>query len=123
MSTSSILASQGEPPIQSNDIGSEGYRPPDEPLVGPETGPPGALEQLQGSDEDELQLPSDAMTADEEMALLQGISKSKIKWGAVPARPDMLEGLLLDDGEVVLHLAFGPEEHNVEPPCEHRLYI
>lgn len=123
MGTSSISAVQAEPPTQSTTIGSEGYRPSDESLVGPETEPPGAFEQLQGSDEDELQLPSDALTADEEMALLQGIAKSKVKWGAVPARPDILEGLLSDDGEVVLHLGFGAEEDNVEPPCERWSYI
>lgn len=115
-----MSASQGEPPIQSTDIGSEGYCPTDESLIGPEIEPPGVFEQPQGSDEDELQLPSDAMTADEEIALLQGIAKSKVKWGAVPAAPDMLEGLLLDDGEVVLHLGFGD---NVEPPCELSSYI
>lgn len=71
--------------------------------------------------EDDLQLLSGEMEEDEEKAMLEEAAKSKIRWGAMPASPDILEALATD--EIVLHLGFGTEEHNVKPPCEDRFYI
>lgn len=56
-----------------------------------------------------------------ERALLEEVATSHIKWGAVAVSSDMLEGLAVD--EPVMHLGFGTEEDDVQPPQEGHLYI
>lgn len=107
--------------IQGTDVGSEGLQPPCESSVSPESETPSRFGQQQEVGEDELQLLSGEVAGDDEMALLEEVAMSKIRWGAIPASPGILEGL--DTDEIVLHLGFGTEEHSVEPPCEGRLYI
>ncbi|KAG8156605.1 hypothetical protein KVR01_013556 [Diaporthe batatas] len=60
----------------------------------------------QAADEDELQLPSDAMTEGEEMVLRHEMATSKVRWGAMPATPEMLEGIMIDCGEVMGWIGF-----------------
>lgn len=62
-----------------------------------------------------------ARARDEEMALLGEVAMSKIRWGAIAANTGILESLETD--EVVLHLGFGTEDHDVQIPCEGHLYI
>lgn len=112
---------QREPSVQDIDIASEGSRPLENSLVIPETEPSATCKQQQETREDEMQLLSGGGTKDEERALLEEIATSKIRWGAMAADPGILEGLETD--ELVLHLGFGTEDHNVQPPCEGQSYI
>ena len=107
--------------FQGAEVGSEGLQPLYESYVSPEAETPSTFGQQDEVGEDELQLLSSAVEGDDELALLEKVAMSKVRWGAIPADPDILEGL--DTDEVVLHLGFGTEEHRVEPPCEGRLYI
>lgn len=75
----------------------------------------------QDAEEDEEQLLSGAVAEEEEKTLLEEVATSRIRWGAIPASPSVLDGLETD--EVVLHLGFGTEDHNVQPPCDGHLYI
>ena len=117
---STLSSYQQEASIEGVDIVPDEYRPPYGSSLTPQTEPPSIFGQQQEAEEDELQL-LPGVAAGDEMSLLEGIAMSKIRWGAIAANPAMLEGLATD--EVVWHLGFGTEEHNVEPPCQGRLYI
>lgn len=77
--------------------------------------------QRQETREDEERLLPGALTEDEEVALLEEVATSKLRWGAMAADPCIIEGL--DTEEVVLHLGFGTEDHDVQAPCEGQLHI
>lgn len=121
----SVSSYQQEPSIEGVDIVpdrfSERYPPPYDSLITPKTGTSSTFGQNQGMEEDELQLLPDVVRGDEDMSLLEEVAMSKIRWGAIPVNPDVLEDL--DTDEAVWHLGFGTEEHNVEPPRDGRLYI
>lgn len=87
-------------------------------------GPAAVLSEQQGNVGDgERLLPhsSTRNSEDYEKALLEEVATSHIKWGAVAASPEMLDGLVAD--EPVMHLGFGTEEDDVRPPQEGHLYI
>lgn len=121
VSASPVSGSRREPLVQSTDVDSEGSRPPENALVvaGPEPSATGG--QRQEAEEDGVRLMSGAVTDEVEMALLEEVATSKLRWGAMAGDPGILQGLETD--EVVLHLGFGTEDHDVQPPCEGRLYI
>lgn len=116
---SSVSSYQQVPSIEGVDIVPDGSLSPYH--FSAKTDPPGTFGKQQEVEEDEEQLLSDAVAGDEEMTLLMEVATSKIRWGAIPANSDILGGL--DTDEVVLHLGFGTEAHNVEPPREGCLYI
>lgn len=116
---SSISSYQQVPSIDGVDIVPEGLLSPYHLSV--KTEPSSKSGQQREAEEDEEQLLSHNMDGDEETTLLEEVATSKIRWGAIPANPGILEGVVTD--EVVLHLGFGTEDHNVQAPCEGRLYI
>lgn len=118
---SPVSSYQQAPSIEGVDIVPDGSLSPYH--FPAKTDPPGrgTFGQQQEVEEDEEQLLSDAAAGDEETTLLEEVAMSKIRWGAIAANPGILGGLETD--EVVLHLGFGTEDHNVEPPREGRLYI
>ncbi|KAG6362579.1 hypothetical protein INS49_007671 [Diaporthe citri] len=116
---SSISSYQQVPSIEGVDIVPEGPLSPYH--FSAKSEPSSKFGQQQEAKEDEEQLLSGVVAGDEETTLLEEVATSRIRWGAIPANPGILEGVVTD--EVVLHLGFGTEDHNVQPPCEGRLYI
>lgn len=117
--TSSISLCRQGLSIEGVDIVPEGPRSPYHFSLKGE--PSSLFGQQQEAEEDEQQLLSGVVAEDEEKALLEEVATSKIRWGAIPANPGILEGIVTE--EAVLHLGFGTEDHNVQPPCDGRLYI
>lgn len=116
---SSVLSYQQVPSMEGVDIVPDGVLSPYHFLG--KTEPSATLGKQQEAEEDELQLLSGTVAEDEEKDLLEEVATSRIRWGAIPADPSVLDGLETD--EVVLHLGFGTEDHNVQPPCDGHLYI
>lgn len=116
---SSISSYQQVPSLEGVDIVPEGPISPYH--FSGKTEPSGTFGKQQEAEEDEEQLLSEVVAGDEETTLLEEVATSKIRWGAIPAAPDILDRVVTD--EVVLHLGFGTEDHNVQPPCEGSLYI
>lgn len=115
---SSMSSYQQVPSIEGVDIVPDGFLSPYH--FSGKMEPSGMFGKHQDAEEDEEQLLSGAV-ADEEKTLLEEVATSRIRWGAIPASPSVLDGLETD--EVVLHLGFGTEDHNVQPPCDGHLYI
>lgn len=114
-----ISSYQQVPSLEGVDIVPEGPLSPYHFTV--KTEPSSKFGKQQEAEDDEEQLLSDVVAIDEETTLLEEVATSKIRWGAIPANHSILEGVAMD--EDVLHLGFGTEDHNVQPPCEGRLYI
>lgn len=119
LGASSISSYQQVPSIEGVDIVPDGVLSPYH--FSSETAPSGTFGKQQEAEEDELQLLSGAVAEDEEKDLLEEVATSRIRWGAISAIPSVLDGLETD--EIVLHLGFGTEDHNVQPPCDGHLYI
>lgn len=119
LGASSISSYQQVPSIEGVDIVPDGALSPYH--YSSKTGPSGMFVKQQEAEEDEQQLLSGAVAQDEEKDLLEEVATSRIRWGAIPASPSILDDL--DTDEVVLHLGFGTEDHNVQPPRDGHLYI
>lgn len=119
LGASSISSCQQVPSIEGVDIVPDGALSPYH--FSGKTEPSVTFGKQQEAEDDEQQLLSGAVAQDEEKDLLEEVATSRIRWGAIPASPSILDGL--DTDEVVLHLGFGTEDHNVQPPCDGHLYI
>lgn len=115
---------QRQPTIFNTDANVEQSRVAGDSRIDASAQPSTVSLQIQNSREDEERLLPD-MTPEEseeyELSLLQEVARSRIRWGAVAAGPEILQGLDVD--EPVMHLGFGTEEDNVQPPQEGHLYI
>lgn len=53
---------------------------------------------------------------------LAEVARGNVRWGAMPLPPDLVEKIEVDNDEPVMHLGFGREEHDVQPPQTGVLY-
>ncbi|KAI1745794.1 hypothetical protein F4680DRAFT_465645 [Xylaria scruposa] len=54
---------------------------------------------------------------------LLALARSKMRWGAMALPAEIASAIPTEDGQTVLHLGFGGEDHNVGSPVEGEFYI